>query len=204
MRFIGHLDLLKIVQRIVIRAKLPIAYSNGFNPHQQMSFALPLPLSMESVGEYLDIELTTKVESNFIKTAFNEHCPNGLFVTDVVELKEGKKPAASELRVASYKVIILDDCIDVAKKVLEIKNNSEVVVLKKTKKSEQEVDIKSDIYDIDYNECNKELTFSISTGSKKNIKPDLILSYIGLIPNMVKVIRIEMFLEEDGKILPLI
>ena len=67
MIYIGHLDLLKFFIRLIKRTQLPIAYSNGFNPHQQLTFAIPLSLGMSSYGEYLDIQLTEPVACEEIK-----------------------------------------------------------------------------------------------------------------------------------------
>lgn len=57
LRFISHLDLMRLWQRAVRRAGLPVAYSQGFTPHQKISFGPPLPLGMSSRGEYLDLQL---------------------------------------------------------------------------------------------------------------------------------------------------
>ena len=55
MRFLGHLDLMHFFQQLIRRSGIPIAYSQGMSPHQIMSFALPLGLGAESLGEYMDI-----------------------------------------------------------------------------------------------------------------------------------------------------
>ncbi len=203
MRFIGHLDLLKIVQRTVTRSRLPISYSKGFNPHQIMSFALPLSLSVESVGEYLDIELEEKVELNKIKESLNKQMPNGLEVIDVIELEETRKAAAAEIRVATYEVKVLSD-FDVQTKIDLINTSKEVLVMKKTKRSFEEVDLKPDIFEISYNSDEKIINMLISTGSQRNIKPDHILDFIGLPISDTKIMRTEMFLEKDGKYLSLL
>ena len=62
LRFVSHLDLMRLFQRAVRRAGLPIGYSHGFNPHQLMSFGNPLSLGMTSIGEYCDFEFETPVE----------------------------------------------------------------------------------------------------------------------------------------------
>ncbi len=203
MRFIGHLDLLKIVQRTVTRSKLPISYSKGFNPHQIMSFALPLSLSVESVGEYLDIELEEKVALDKIKNDLNKEMPNGLEVLEVIELEETRKAAAAELRVATYEVKVLSD-FDVKSKVEEINSSKEVLVMKKTKRSFEEVDLKPDIFEISFDENTKVIHMLISTGSQRNIKPDHILDFMKLPMTEVKITRIEMFLERDGQYISLI
>ncbi len=200
MKFIGHLDLLKIIQRTFCRSKLPIAYSNGFNPHQQMSFALPLSLSVESIGEYLDIELDKEMDTTEIKEAINKELPNGLVILDVRKLEEGRK-AAAELRVASYEVYGCGDCFD---KVALVKNSDKVIIMKKTKRSFEETDIKADIYEISYNNEKECIEMLISTGSQRNIKPEHVLDFMGLLEVKPKITRIEMFYEKNGKFIPLI
>ena len=56
MKFIGHLDIMRYFQKVMRRADVDIRYSEGFSPHQIMSFAAPLGVGLESRGEYVDIE----------------------------------------------------------------------------------------------------------------------------------------------------
>ena len=58
MKFIGHLDVMRFFQKVMRRAEVKIRYSEGFSPHQIMSFAAPLGVGLTSNGEYLDIEVT--------------------------------------------------------------------------------------------------------------------------------------------------
>ena len=60
LRFIGHLDVMRYFQKAIRRAGIDIAYSEGFSPHQIMSFAAPLSVGHTSSGEYFDIEVTEK------------------------------------------------------------------------------------------------------------------------------------------------
>ncbi len=55
-RFIGHLDVMRYFQKVIRRSKLPVSYSQGFSPHQLMSFALPLSVGVTSDGEYMEVE----------------------------------------------------------------------------------------------------------------------------------------------------
>jgi len=78
LRFISHLDLLRAFQRIIRRAELPTAYSQGFNPHMLMSFALPLPLGMESAKDYAEIVLSEEMDVREILERLNQSTPEGL------------------------------------------------------------------------------------------------------------------------------
>ena len=57
MKFIGHLDMMRFFQKAVRRADIDVKYSEGFSPHQIMSFAAPLGVGIESCGEYMDLEV---------------------------------------------------------------------------------------------------------------------------------------------------
>lgn len=71
LKFISHLDLVRTLKGALLRAKIPIYYTEGFNPHPKMVFALPLPLGEESVCEYLDIRLTEAREREALLSAVN-------------------------------------------------------------------------------------------------------------------------------------
>ena len=61
LQFISHLDLNRTMTTVMIRAKIPIYYSEGFNPHPKMVFALPLSIGAESVCELLDIKIVEDI-----------------------------------------------------------------------------------------------------------------------------------------------
>ena len=63
MKFIGHLDIMRYFQKAMRRADVDIKYSEGFSPHQVMSFAAPLGVGLTSNGEYMDIEVNSTEDS---------------------------------------------------------------------------------------------------------------------------------------------
>ena len=63
LKFVGHLDTMRYFQKLIRRAGIDIAYSEGFNPHQKLSFAQPLGVGMLSEGEYVDIEVNSTFSS---------------------------------------------------------------------------------------------------------------------------------------------
>lgn len=180
MRYIGHLDLLKIFQRSVKRSKLPIAYSKGFNPHQIMGFAVPLPLGMESIAECIDIELEEETDTQIIKTALTDSLPNGMSVLYVRSFFENEKSAASLITAADYE-ITLDFNMENPQEIIDKMMSQETLLIEKTSKHKTKtVDIKKNIYDIKLMENDGFTKFKtrISTGSAENLKPDLLVNYI--------------------------
>lgn len=81
LKYISHLDVLRFVQRAVRRASLPVAYSEGFNPHMKTSFGFPLSLGNESRGEYFEIELAEKLSEDEFKNRLNNVLPHEMQIT---------------------------------------------------------------------------------------------------------------------------
>ncbi|MFV0502834.1 MAG: TIGR03936 family radical SAM-associated protein [Lachnospirales bacterium] len=169
-RFIGHLDLLTVMQRAVNRASLPISYSNGFNPHQIMSFALPLALGFSSIGEYLDIQLNEEINEVDVRNRLNVVLPEGIEILKCKLMPNNTKNSASTLYSATYDVKIygIDNIEDFI-------NEKEIIVMKKTKKQLKETDIKKSILNISYDET---LHLKLLTGSQNNLKADLVVNSI--------------------------
>ena len=105
MVFIGHLDMMRFFQKAMRRAEIDIAYSQGFNPHQIMSFALPLGVGVYSDGEYLDIEANSVTSSKDMKARLNQVMVEGVTVESVRLLPEGTANAMSVVAAADYLVV---------------------------------------------------------------------------------------------------
>lgn len=91
MRFIGHLDIMRYFQKAMRRAEIDICYSEGFSPHQIMSFASPLGVGITSDGEYLDIEVNSTRSSEASIKALNDTMVEGVEVTEYVKLPDNAK-----------------------------------------------------------------------------------------------------------------
>ena len=78
LKYIGHLDIMRYFQKVFRRADIDIAYTEGFSPHQVMSFAAPLGVGLESEGEYMDVELNSLVDTEDVRKRMNEHMAEGM------------------------------------------------------------------------------------------------------------------------------
>ncbi len=160
-KFIGHLDVLRYFQKAVRRSGLKIAYSQGFHPHQIMSFASPLGVGITSEGEYMDMELTAEYTPQEIVDALNSAMVEGFTVLSARILPEpenGRKreTAMSLVTAADYLVTVKENDSFLGTKSLEELNEAwarfygqeSIPVVKKVKKSntETEVDLKPFIY----------------------------------------------------------
>jgi len=112
MRYTGHLDLHRTWERTFRRAGLPLAYTQGFNPHPRLNLAAALPLGFTSDGELLDawLELALPVEQ--VLAALEPALPPGLRV-DRIEVIQGKAPTLqTQVRSSEYEVTLVEDCPD--------------------------------------------------------------------------------------------
>lgn len=172
-RFVGHLDLMRTFQKIFRQSSIPIAYSEGFNPHQIFSIAAPLSVGVTGEGEYLDMKLTQKCTPEDLIAQINLSCPRGLSIIEAVELDEKETSAMASVAAAKYiitqnKQIIKQEIIDA----LSQKEN--LIITKKTKKGKiKEMDIKPGI--INAAVLDGKIVLTLSTGSVFNVKPDAVL-----------------------------
>lgn len=179
MRFIGHLDVMRYFQKAMRRAKIDIAYSEGFSPHQKMSFAAPLGIGLEGTGEYFDIEVNSFMPSSAMTAALNEAMVEGFKVISCKYLPENAPNAMSSVFAADYTVAIHNDNVDITAEDLTTKINefyaqTEIITEKETKKSTRTLDMKPLIYSLGCED--KVIRMCLSTGSTDNIKPELVMA----------------------------
>lgn len=180
LKFIGHLDIMRYFQKAMRRAEIEIKYSSGMSPHQIMSFALPLGLGVESIGEYLDIEVEDHVtlsSEEAIKRLNAVMVPN-IKILQYRRLEDATQNAMSSVSAAAYVIRFDSLCLsenEIKQKWNEYMQQEEIFVLKKTKKSEKQIDIKPYIYELDYNCDYGQLKLCLSAGSVVNIKPQLVI-----------------------------
>ena len=179
MKYIGHLDIMRFFQKVMRRADIAICYSEGYSPHQIMSFASPLGVGLESDGEYMDIEVSETASSKESLRRLNQVMVEGMEVRSYRRLPESSKNAMSIVAAADYRISFREGSFSLSKEKLEeafsaFLAQKQIVVLKKTKKSEQEKDIRPFIYEGRV-EPEGSLFFKLAAGSVNNIKPELVL-----------------------------
>lgn len=189
MKFIGHLDIMRYFQKAMRRAEVDICYSEGFSPHQIMSFAAPLGVGITSDGEYLDIEVhSTRSTADSIQ-ALNDTMVEGVEVTGYVKLPDNAKTAMSIVAAADYDLYYKEG-YEVPVSLEQFKEGlldfferpEEVLITKQTKKSEKVMDLKQLVYEFQVTSKVREdgeevpsFYLMLSTGSSDNLKPELVL-----------------------------
>lgn len=141
--YISHLDLVRTMNKIVVRAKLPLWYTEGFNPKPKMVFAVPLSIGTESVVEFMDIRLTERADTEEILTALNKNS------TGELEFLEAYYPTTklTEMKWISYLIEIktVGATEDTAQKIESFLNSDGIEIVKKTKSGELKTVAVSDL-----------------------------------------------------------
>lgn len=117
MRYTGHLDLHRAWERTFRRAGLPLAYSEGFNPHPRLNLASALPLGFTGAGEVIDAWLEQDLPLSDIQAALQRALPPGLQVTQI-ETVDLRLPALqTELEASEYNLTFLEPFPELADRV---------------------------------------------------------------------------------------
>jgi radical SAM-linked protein len=179
-KFIGHLDVMRYFQKAIRRADVDIKYSEGFSPHQVLSFAQPLSVGATSDGEYLDMTVNSMVSTSDIMNRLNNVMNEGIEILAVEELPENAEKAMTTSYAAKYKVRFRDslkpsfDWISEMEKYLSA---DRLPAMKKTKSGEKEIDMKHMIFDYSFDREDDSATFLLSMSSVETLKIALLFEY---------------------------
>lgn len=232
LKFVGHLDIMRFFQKAFRRAEIDVEFSQGYSPHQIISFASPLGVGLSSDGEYVDVQLGSCDDRETMIKRMNSVMPEFIQVVDFKILSDDSKNAMSIVAAADYMVSVRDgyDFMDkdsFEKMFVEFMEQDTIVILKKSKKTERELDIKPFIYEYsleldtrleaetvaDKYENDTKLFVKLATGSVNNIKPELVMeafcNFAGIEFNefMFQVHRIDVYTnigtEDERNLVPL-
>ncbi len=141
-RFIGHLDLVRLFDRTLRRAGVPIAYSQGFHPHPKISFGPPLSLGMRSRAEYADFTLSSPCAN--VGQLLAKAAVEGLDVLVVRPISEKAESLTKIIILAEYRIkCTVDDALEA--KMRDVLAREHIVVERTTKNGPKEIDIRPGI-----------------------------------------------------------
>lgn len=149
LKFIGHLDIMRYFQKAVKRADIDIKYTEGFSPHQIMSFAFPMGIGLEGLAEYFDIEVNSYDDLEKMKKDLDAQMAYGMKIEDIILLPDNAENAMASVQAAGYIIRFNDNPeFSVDDAISKYEGMTEILFTKKTKKSEKTIDIKPFIYRI--------------------------------------------------------
>ncbi len=168
-KYISHLDLNRCMQRCFKRSGIPIWYTEGFNPHIYITFALPLSLGYESKVEIMDFNITEDEPFEIIAEKLNKAMPEGIKVVKVYS----PQTKHTLIKYADFKMIFSGD---VKSELEDFIENGNMTTIKKTKRGEKEIDLREFVR---LTGCDKEgentsVTLRLPAGNDLNINPSLV------------------------------
>lgn len=175
-RYISHLDFVRVLNRAVRRSELPVTYTEGFNPHPVMMVAMPISVGVTSEDEYIDIDFDENVDEDVIAERFNEAFGGGIVVRAVKQIGKDD-PSLKKLDEAHYTVIAEQRGTE-RPDIDSFMARDSIVVEKKSKSSVRDVDIKNDIKQLEILSAEGHyITFDIAVpaGNEYNLKPELVV-----------------------------
>ncbi len=139
LQYISHLDLQRTLARVLMRANIPMWYTQGFNPHAKVTFGLPLSVGTESECEYLDLRLDRKIPPAEVMARLNRELTEEMAVLDAYE----PTSKFQDIGWASYEMVLRFAGADgtVAESMQALFTTSPLMMTKKGKAGEREIDI---------------------------------------------------------------
>ncbi len=180
--YTSHLDIMRLFNRVIKRAGIKLAYSQGFNPHPKMVFAQPLSLGYTGLNEYIEIETTEDHEPGYIAEKLSELMPTGLDIKGCERMAEGRKTLAAMTVAAEYMIEIpLAKSVDMSdEEIAEFyMSQDRIITLKKQKKKKVpvEIDIKPMIRQLQVSQQDGLIVIDtvLDSGSISNLSPELLI-----------------------------
>jgi radical SAM-linked protein len=109
LKYLSHLDVMRLWERALRRAGLPLSYSQGFSPHPKISIAAPLPLGVTGESELMDIVLQRRVSPYLVQKSLAEQLPQGITIGNTEQVSLDAPSLQSQVRRSEYRVEIETD-----------------------------------------------------------------------------------------------
>ena len=218
-RFLSHLDLMHTWERVIRRSKLPLGFTQGFNPHPKMNFASALAVGTTSDAEYMDLDFTETLTLEQIKAALLPAVPPAFEIVDM-KVVEGKVPSLmSIIQRATYtlRLAYVDEItqaqLDAAVEAFWAMDENIIYRYKKDSKDKKAVNIRPGVYSIkltqEENSDKKHavLDIVVQSGNDGNIRPEevaygLMNAGMPFVEQVVRIHRTGLYaLDNDGNMI---
>ena len=173
-KYISHLDMLKLFSRAARRCDLPVAYSEGFNPHPLFVFGMPIPVGTTSEAEYVDITMTCEILPEEIVQRLNGAMPEAVRILDAVELPEHAPNIMKSIVASRYRVTAALPSEDINQILEEALKTEPLIVEKRTKSGARPTDVRPMIFNISIE--GEHIIVTTAAGNENNLRPELALS----------------------------
>lgn len=173
-KFISHLDILKLFERAARRCDLPVSYTEGFNPRPKFVFGNPLPVGVTSECEFVDIHLTKDMSSDEVINMLNEVMPKGVRMLDATELSDKNDNIMATVSASEYILTVTATKEELDKFINAYLLNSPLNVEKRSKSGSKMMDIRPMIRDLKIED--DKVVIITDAGNTNNLRPELAVS----------------------------
>lgn len=170
--WLAHLDLMRVMERSLRRALIPLRWSQGFNPRPSLVFALPLGMGLECDHDLLEIETMKPVDPDVLVSALNASLPSGLEVHDAQPMPQHKQSIMSLVQEAVY----LFEGQGLGDAFEKLASSEDKVWVKREHKGKIR---ELDLFELIVNHCRVSpdaFRIRCRAGSSSNLRPDLCLT----------------------------
>ena len=158
LQYISHLDLLRTFHKMLVRSRMPLWFSEGFNPKPKMIFASSMSVGLESLCEFVDVRINQFVDTDSVVNALNDCSSKELRVFEAYY----PESSFTDIAWARYEISITsDDSSNTAEKCLAALKASPLLVMKRTKSGDKESDISSYVGDVQALPADKGVAISV-------------------------------------------
>lgn len=214
-RFLSHLDLMHTWERVIRRSQLPLAFSQGFNPHPKINFASACAVGTTSDGEYMDMELTQELPLSEVQAALDRAMPPAFAVTAMKDV-QGKSPSLMSIIERGRYQLWLEFVEPVTQAQLDTAaeqfwQREEIIVYryKKNSKDKKPVNIRPGVYEMTLHaqEQRALLEILVQCGNEGNVRPEEVaygLMSVGMpaVQHVMRIHRVGLYLlGPDGKLM---
>lgn len=202
-KYISHLDLALVWERALRRARIPLAYSQGFNPRPKMQIASGLPLGTTGSAEILDIIVTQPVDPNQALEQIKNALPTGVALHSV-EAVPLKAPALQHLlRQADYQVMVETglSAEELSRRIEALLAADKIVQTRQRKRRQEEFDLRPWLYQLRLESVaggQAHLYMRLAAGQFGNLRPEDVLAALGLADNWAEINRTRLIFEEEA------
>ncbi len=202
LKYVAVLDMMHIWGRLLRRAEVPIAYSQGFHPQPKLQIAAPLPVGYSSEYELIDVFLTQKQELPDIYRATKAQTPRGLEILDTENIPLSAPAAQATMREAIYRVRIWTDkkTAVLKQRIQSLLSKTEIIRQRSKKDEIVEYDLRPLVHNIEYNHTKEgyhQLRVRVRCSPRGAGRPEEIVDELDLDPPHYTIHRIHLIQEQE-------
>lgn len=220
-KYLGHLDMMRYFQKVLLRAEIDMKYSEGFNPHQILSFAYPLGVAMETLGDYMDIEVNSMESLDDIVQRMNAVMNEGVSIVSASIVPDDELNAMASVAAAKYQVGLNKNLLtESVNRINDFLGQNEILIKRESKKEKHKKqnkeaikeatfkDIKEGIFDLELSESGDSICMFLQSGSSLNVKPIDVMNayseYINEVISITEIKRIDIYrYNSNNQLVPL-